>query len=409
MVSRRGLSVAEQVDSALNDAQALAKSGKRPDAYKKYREVLEQDPIHPEALSWVQDYLRTKRRIRAAFRDVAPRRGARVGRVAGRSAARPPARSGRALREQPPRHGRRHRRLEAAPHARSRRRGRSPVADPDARADAALGRARESLRTGRERREIDLEKKRSPSRRSSPLFTRPSGKTLAAAARGLGAHRQHDARRRSGDRDGVSKMFAKTGALDRAAQVIASNAPSVTDEKARSALLERLGELYEGELDDPARAGEGLRRRCPRRGRRGEALGSSSERCFVASERWERAGQAAVERGAEREADPKTRSAGALCAQRGLSRAGRRRRRIAREPGPGRGARSHERRVRAAARRPVHVVSPLGRSRAASAQARRPCGRSQEADESQAPGRRPLRKPAGRHGRCARDLAWNPR
>ena len=35
--------------------------GYEPDAYAKYKEVLETDPSHPEALAWVEDYLRTKR------------------------------------------------------------------------------------------------------------------------------------------------------------------------------------------------------------------------------------------------------------------------------------------------------------------------------------------------------------
>ena len=100
----------------------------------------------------------------------------------------------------------------------------------------------------------------------------------------------------------ASKMFVKAGAPDRAAQVIAANAPSVTDSVARSALLERLGELYE-EIDDPARAGDAYADAAgdgPNRSKLWEA----AERCFVAAERWDRAGQAAVQR-AELESDAK--------------------------------------------------------------------------------------------------------
>ena len=68
-LGRRGPASVEKVESALDAAQAFATAGKRPDAYKKYREVLAADPVHPEALSWVQDYLRTKRDY-APLRDV---------------------------------------------------------------------------------------------------------------------------------------------------------------------------------------------------------------------------------------------------------------------------------------------------------------------------------------------------
>ena len=59
----------EKAGTALGEAQTAAQAGKRPEAYKKYREVLETDPAHPEALSWVEDYLRTKRDY-PSLRDV---------------------------------------------------------------------------------------------------------------------------------------------------------------------------------------------------------------------------------------------------------------------------------------------------------------------------------------------------
>ena len=74
--ARRGPASVEKVESALDAAQAFATAGKRPEAYKKYREVLAADPVHPEALSWVQDYLRTKRDYAPAPRR-APRGGPR--------------------------------------------------------------------------------------------------------------------------------------------------------------------------------------------------------------------------------------------------------------------------------------------------------------------------------------------
>ena len=47
----------------------LAGKGKKPEDFAKYKEVLEADPAHPEALAWVEDFLRSKRDY-AALRDV---------------------------------------------------------------------------------------------------------------------------------------------------------------------------------------------------------------------------------------------------------------------------------------------------------------------------------------------------
>src|SRR5215471_8648985 len=60
---------AAQVLRVLEEASALAARGQRPQALAKYKEVLSQDPAHPEALAWVEDYLRHKRQY-AELRDV---------------------------------------------------------------------------------------------------------------------------------------------------------------------------------------------------------------------------------------------------------------------------------------------------------------------------------------------------
>lgn len=59
---RRGGSLSpEKLQGVLDAAQMLAGKGKKPEAFAKYKEVLESDPAHPEALGWVEDYLRSKR------------------------------------------------------------------------------------------------------------------------------------------------------------------------------------------------------------------------------------------------------------------------------------------------------------------------------------------------------------
>ncbi len=51
----------ERRHAALEKAQAFASSGRRTEAFQKYREVLAAEPSHTEALAWVEDYLRSKR------------------------------------------------------------------------------------------------------------------------------------------------------------------------------------------------------------------------------------------------------------------------------------------------------------------------------------------------------------
>ncbi|MEI7893044.1 MAG: tetratricopeptide repeat protein [Myxococcales bacterium] len=53
----------------LEQAHALATKGRKGEALAKYKQVLDADPAHPEALRWVEDHLRT-RRDHASLRDV---------------------------------------------------------------------------------------------------------------------------------------------------------------------------------------------------------------------------------------------------------------------------------------------------------------------------------------------------
>ena len=51
----------EKMQGVLDAAQMLAGKGKKPEAFAKYKEVLDSDPAHAEALAWTEDYLRSKR------------------------------------------------------------------------------------------------------------------------------------------------------------------------------------------------------------------------------------------------------------------------------------------------------------------------------------------------------------
>jgi tetratricopeptide (TPR) repeat protein len=278
----------DKVQGVLDAAQMLANKGKRAEAYQKYREVLEGEPSHPEALAWVEDYLRTKRDY-SSLRDVL----LAAVRVTGESAE---SRKER-LREIAGLCEGNLRDVEGAVGA-----WRQLLAID--RGDDA---ARQSLTRLLERSqrwddlanlleqeataESDIEKKIALEKKLATM-QEVKRRDFAAAAEAWGriANLTPEDERAIAT---ASKMFEKAGAIDRAAQVIAENAPSVTDPVARGPLLERLGELRE-QLNDPGDAGEAYAESAE--AQKNAKLWEAAERCFVAAERWDRAGQAAVQR-----------------------------------------------------------------------------------------------------------------
>jgi hypothetical protein len=286
--ARRPALPADKLQSVLDAAQMLANKGKRAEAYTQYREVLEGDPAHPEALSWTEDYLRTKR-------DYAPLRDVLL------AATRAPGESVEARKE---------RLREVAGLCEGNLR------DVDGAINAwkqllAIDRiddgARQSLTRLLEKTqrwdnlanlleqeattEGDLEKKIALEKKLATLQEQKR-RDFAAAAESWGriANLTPEDDRAVAT---ASKMFEKAGAMDRAAQVITENAASISDPLSRGALLERLGELRE-QINDPAAAGEAYADAAD--ARRNAKLWEAAERCFVAAERWDRAAQAAVQR-----------------------------------------------------------------------------------------------------------------
>ncbi len=297
--SSAGRRVVERAGAALDAAQAFAQAGKRPEAYKKYREVLEGDPAHPEALAWVEDYLRTKRDY-PSLRDVL----VNALRAAGESAE---ARRDR-LRELA---GLCEGNLRDVDGAINAWRQLLAIERGDEGARQSLTRLLErgqrwdelaSLFEQEANAEVDLEKKLVIEKKLATLHEQKRKDPTAAAEaweRIANLTPENDQAITT-----ASKMFEKAGALDRAAQVIAANVGNVDDLPARSALNERLGGLYE-ELDDPSRAGEAFADAAD--GVKSAKLLDAAERNFVASERWDRAGLAAVQR-ADGEEDPKVKA-----------------------------------------------------------------------------------------------------
>ncbi|MGD0527680.1 MAG: hypothetical protein ABSE49_21285, partial [Polyangiaceae bacterium] len=279
---------AEKLQGVLDAAQMLANKGKRPEAYTKYREVLESDPAHPEALSWVEDYLRTKRDY-ASLRDVLL------------AAVRAPGESVEARKE---------RLREVAGLCEGNLR------DTDGAINAwkqllTIDRgddgARQSLTRLLEKTqrwddlanlleqeataEGDLEKKIGLEKKLATMQEQKR-RDFGAAAEAWGriANLTPEDDRAVAT---ASKMFEKAGAIDRAAQVIAESAAAINDVLARGALLEHLGELRE-QLNDPGGAGEAYADAAE--AQKSAKLWEAAERCFVAAERWDRAGQSAVQR-----------------------------------------------------------------------------------------------------------------
>jgi hypothetical protein len=298
---------------ALEVAQSLATAGKRDEAYAKFRELLERDPGNAEALSWVEDHLRTTRDYRA-LRDVLL--------AAARATAGPADVRQQKLREVA---------------ALSEGNLRDPAGAIDAwkhllvldRGDEV---ARQSLTRALERlqrwddlaelleqeatQESDLEKKIALERRLAALH-----ETKRQDFAGAGQAWEHIANLTPDDDHAIataSLLYEKAGALDRAAHVIAVSASGIDDIAARAALLERLGQLRE-RLHEVVGAGEAYAEAATHR--QSAKLWDAAERCFVAASQWERAGQATIRR-SELEASPEAKARHIARAANHFARAG---------------------------------------------------------------------------------------
>jgi cellulose synthase operon protein C len=278
----------DAVRELLDSAQALAAEGARGEAYQRYRQVLDVDPGRVEALSWVEDYLRTKRDY-PALRDVL------LGAVRG---------AGQSLEE-------RTRRLrEVAGLCEGALRDTEGAVNAWKQIVAIDGGdegARQSLTRLLEKTqrwddlanlieqdaavEADVEKRIALEKKLATLHEnkrRDPGSAAMAWAR--------IADLTPGDDRAIataSKLFEQSRGVDQAARVIADNLPGVSDPIARASLLERLGRLRE-QLGDPESAGQSYAAAGDLQ--KNEKTWEAAERCFVAGAAWDRAAQAAIER-----------------------------------------------------------------------------------------------------------------
>jgi tetratricopeptide (TPR) repeat protein len=273
---------------ALEKAQAFANAGRRAEAFQKYREVLAAEPNHPEALAWVEDYLRSKRDYAGLRTVLGAAARAPGGAVEQRTAQ---------LRELASLCEGNLRDTEGALQA---LRQLLSLDRTDEAARQSLVRLLEKAHRWDELGgvieqeaavENDVEKKIALEKRVASIHEQKRNDFSAAAdawARICDLTPEDD--------DAIltaSKLYEKAGAVDRAAAVIADGAPGITNADARGSLLQRLGELRE-QLKDPAGAGDAYAEAAG--AQVSERLWDAAERCFVDVLNWNRAAEAAVQR-----------------------------------------------------------------------------------------------------------------
>ena len=285
-----GVMAPDRLQGVLDAAQMLAGKGKKPEALVKYREVLEADPAHPEALAWVEDYLRTKRDY-AQLRDVL-------------------LASTRVLTSKESIETRKERLREVAGLCEGNLRDIEGAVNTWKQL-LAIDRADESARQSLTRLleksqrwddlanlyeqeatvESDVEAKIQLEKKLATLQeTKRKDFGAAAEAWSRIARMTPEDDRATAT---ASRLFEKAGHLDQAAQVLADHAASVEDLVARGQLLERLGELRE-QLNDVGGAGDAYADAAE--AQRSSKLWESAERCFVSAERWDAAANAAAQR-----------------------------------------------------------------------------------------------------------------
>ena len=290
--NNQGPLTGDRLQGILDAAQMLAGKGKKPEAFVKYKEVLDADAGHPEALAWVEDYLRSKRdyaqlrdvllasvRLQASQNEAMETRKERLREVAGLCEGN--------LRD-----------IDGAISAwkqllaidrsdESARTALTRLLEKQQRWDDLANLLEQEATAASEvDTKIALEKKLA-------LLQEQKRKDLGAAAEAWGriARLTPEDERPT---QTASKLFEKAGLIDNAANIIADNAPQVDDLTARGGLLERLGELRE-QLNDTMGAGDAYADAADLL--KSPKLWEAAERCFVTLDKWERAAHAAGQRG----------------------------------------------------------------------------------------------------------------
>ncbi len=282
----------EKMQGVLDAAQMLAGKGKKPEAFAKYKEVLESDPAHAEALAWTEDYLRAKRdygqlrdvllasiRATAQVADQAESRKERLREVAGLCEGN----------------------LRDVDGAIAAWRQLLALDRKDETARTALMRLLEksqrwddlaNLLEQEATIESDVDTKVMLERKLAKL-QEDKRKDLVAAGEAWG----RISRMLSDDDQAIltaSRLFEKGERPDLAATILAEGAPSIDDPVARGQLMQRLAELRE-QLGDVKAAGDSYAEAAD--ALRNGKLWEEADRLYSSGESWEKAANAAHQRG----------------------------------------------------------------------------------------------------------------
>ena len=289
---RGGALSPDKLQGILDAAQMLVGKGKKPEAFAKYKEVLESDPAHLEALAWTEDYLRSKRDY-AQLRDVLL---ASI-RATGNSSDQNEIKKER-LREVA---GLCEGNLRDADGAIAAWRQLLVLDRRDESARTALMRLLEKSQRWDElavvleqeaTTEADLETKVFLEKRLARL-QEDKRRDLVAA----GEAWARIARLVTDDDQAMmtaSKLFERGDRNDLAAQILAESATGIEDPVARGQLLQRLAELRE-QLGEHIKAGDSYAEAAE--SLRNGKLWDEADRLYSAAESWEKAANAAYQRG----------------------------------------------------------------------------------------------------------------
>jgi tetratricopeptide (TPR) repeat protein len=282
----------EKMQGVLDAAQMLAGKGKKPEAFAKYKEVLESDPTHAEALAWSEDYLRSKRdygqlrdvllaniRATASIPNQLESRKERLREVAGLCEGN----------------------LRDVDGAIAAWRQLLALDRKDETARTALMRLLEksqrwddlaNLLEQAATVESDVDTKVLLEKKLAKL-QEDKRKDLVAAGEAWG----RIARMLTDDDQAIliaSRLFEKGDRADLAATVLAEGAPAIEDPLARGQLMQRLAELRE-QLGDVKAAGDSYAEAAD--ALRNGKLWEEADRLYSSSESWEKAANAAQQRG----------------------------------------------------------------------------------------------------------------
>lgn len=282
----------DKMQGILDAAQMLAGKGKKPEAYAKYKEVLDSDPAHPEALSWTEDYLRSKRdygqlrdvllasiRATANTPEMLDTRKERLREIAGLCEGN--------LRDVDGAIAAWRQLLSLDRKDESARTALMRLLEKSQRWDdlANLLEQEATIESDVDTKVI-LEKKLAKLQEDKRKDLTAAGEAWSRIARLVPDDDQAIVT--------ASKLFEKGDRTDLAASVIAEGAPAIDDPVARGQLLQRLGELRE-QLGQPVLAGDSYAEGADalRSGR----LWDEADRLYSGAEAWEKAANAAYQRG----------------------------------------------------------------------------------------------------------------